>query len=221
IPAVEQLDGDLAFDVAIGGTIARPEFTGSGDITINAARFTDATLPALRGFQSRLLFRGNTLTLERFRGDLAGGPFTLGGRVVFTKLTEPNMDVDLRAESVLIARHDSLTARSDANLKVTGPVTSATVKGNVALTNSHFLKDIDLIPIGLPGRPAPEPIEDRPDYSVKTPPLRDWKFDVAIKTKDPFSIRGNLANGGAIADLHLGGTGSHPQLKGIVKLQGV
>jgi translocation and assembly module TamB len=98
---------------------------------------------------------------------------------------------------------------------------SATVKGNVALTNSHFLKDIDLIPIGLPGRPAPEPIEDRPDYSIKTPPLRDWKFDVAIKTKDPFSIRGNLATGKAIADLHLGGTGSHPELKGIVKLQDV
>jgi hypothetical protein len=98
---------------------------------------------------------------------------------------------------------------------------SATVKGNVALTNSHFLKDIDLIPIGLPGRPAPEPIEDRPDYSIKTPPLRDWKFDVAVKTKDPFSIRGNLATGKAIVDLHLGGTGSHPELKGIVKLQGV
>jgi autotransporter translocation and assembly factor TamB len=221
IPAVEQLDGDLAFDVAIGGTIARPEFTGSGDITINAARFTDATLPALRGFQSRLLFRGNTLTLERFRGDLAGGPFTLGGRVVFTKLTEPNMDVDLRAESVLIARNDSLTARADANLKVTGPVTSATVKGNVALTNSHFLKDIDLIPIGLPGRPAPQPMENRPDYSIKTPPMRDWKFDIAIKTKDPFSIRGNLANGGALIDLHLGGTGGRPELKGTVKLQNV
>jgi autotransporter translocation and assembly factor TamB len=221
IPAVEQLDGDLTFDVAIGGTIARPEFTGSGDITINAARFTDATLPALHGFQSRLLFRGNTLTLERFRGDLAGGPFTLGGRVVFTKLTEPNMDVDLRAESVLIARNDSLTARADANLKVTGPVTSATVKGNVALTNSHFLKDIDLIPIGLPGRPAPQPMENRPDYSIKTPPMRDWKFDIAIKTKDPFSIRGNLANGGALIDLHLGGTGGRPELKGTVKLQNV
>src|SRR5205823_9473716 len=34
IPAVEQLDGVVAFDVAIGGTIARPAFTGSGDITI-------------------------------------------------------------------------------------------------------------------------------------------------------------------------------------------
>ncbi len=221
IPAVEQLDGDVAFDVAIGGTIARPEFSGSGDITINAARFTNATLPALHGFQSRLLFRGNTLTLERFKGDLAGGPFTLGGRVVFTKLTEPNMDVDLRAESILIARNDSLTARADANLKVTGPAATATVKGNLALTNSHFLKDIDLIPIGLPGRPAPEPVEERPDYSIKTPPLRDWKFDVAIKTKDPFSIRGNLANGNALIDLHLGGTGGRPELKGIVRLENV
>jgi hypothetical protein len=222
IPAVEQLDGDVAMDVAIGGTIARPAFSGSGDITINAARFTDATLPTLRGFQSRLIFRDNTLTLEKFHGDLAGGPFTLGGRLVFTKLTEANIDLDLRAESILIARNDSVTARADASLKATGPLMSATVKGNVALTNSHFLKDIDLIPIGLPGRPAPPPVvEDRPDYSIREPPMRDWKFDVAIKTKDPFSIRGNLANGAAIADLHLGGTGLHPELKGTVKFQNV
>src|SRR5205807_10148863 len=86
IPAVEQLDGDVAFDVAIGGTIARPVFTGSGDITINAARFTNATLPALRGFQSRLIFRDNAVTLEKFRDYLDGRPFTIGGRVVFTKL---------------------------------------------------------------------------------------------------------------------------------------
>src|SRR5205085_1097294 len=68
IPAVEQLDGDVAFDVAIGGTIARPAFTGSGDITINEARFTNATLPALRGFQSRLIFHDNAVTLEKFHG---------------------------------------------------------------------------------------------------------------------------------------------------------
>ena len=222
IPAVEQLDGDIAMDVAVGGTIARPSFTGSGDITINAARFTDATLPALRGFQSRLIFRDNILTLEKFQGDLAGGPFTLGGRVVFTKLTEANIDLDLRAESILIARNDSVTARADAELKVTGPIMGATVKGSVALTNSHFLKDIDLIPIGLPGRPAPPPmVEDRPDYSIREPPMRDWKFDVAIRTKDPVSIRGNLANGAAVADLHLGGTGLHPELKGTVKFQNV
>src|SRR5207237_9959411 len=36
VPAVEQLDGDVAFDVAVGGTIARQAFTGSVVIRYNA-----------------------------------------------------------------------------------------------------------------------------------------------------------------------------------------
>jgi autotransporter translocation and assembly factor TamB len=219
IPAVEQLDGDVALDAAIGGTIAHPIFSGSGDITINAARFTDATLPAVHGFQSRLIFRDNTLNLEKFHGDLAGGPFTVGGRIVFTKLTEPNIDLDLSAESILIARNDTLTARADAKIKVGGPLATATVKGDVALTNSHFLKNIDIIPIGLPGRPAPEPPSASPMLSFPDPPIRDWNFDVAIKTKDPFLIRGNLATGNAIVDMKLTGTGLHPGLQGQVRLE--
>jgi len=58
-----------------------------------------------------------------------------------------------------------------------------------------------LIPIGLPGRPA-RTVEDRPDYSIKTPPLRDWKFDIAIKTKDVFYSR-YPRECKAVADLHL------------------
>src|SRR5207237_267786 len=83
------------------------------------------------------------------------------------------------------------------------------------------LKNIDLIPIGLPGRPAPEPPSERPEFSIPTPPLRDWKFDVAIKTKDPVLIRGNLATGEATTDLKLTGTGLHPGLQGLVRMENV
>jgi autotransporter translocation and assembly factor TamB len=221
VPGITQLDGDLALDVNVNGTIAKPVLSGSGDITINMARFSNATLPALSGFQSRLTFAGDTLHFERFKGDLAGGPFTISGQVTFPKLIEPNLDFELKAQSILVARNDSLTARADADIRVVGPLKAATVTGNVALTNSQFLKNIDLIPIGLPGRPAPQPPSDRPDFSIPDPPIRDWKFDVAIKTKDPFLIRGNLANGGAISDLHLTGTGLHPLLQGFVKLENV
>src|SRR5260370_41498141 len=69
------------------------------------------------------------------------------------------------------------------------------------MTNSHFLKNIDLIPIGLPGRPAPEPPSARPEFSFPDPPFRNWEFDVAIRTKDPVVIRGNLATGGANSHL--------------------
>src|SRR5207302_4376582 len=133
------------------------------------------------------------------------------------KLTEPNIDLQLKATSVLVARNDTLTARTDADVRVNGPLRTASVTGNVALTNSQFLKNIDLIPIGLPGRPAPEPPSSRPEFAFPQPPIRDWKFDVAIKTKDAVLIRGNLANGGAVSDLKLSGTGLHPGLQCLVR----
>jgi TamB, inner membrane protein subunit of TAM complex len=221
VPALEQLDGNLGLDVDVSGTIGKPVFSGAGDMTVNVARFTNATLPALTNFGARLSFTQNALSLERFGGDLAGGPFTMSGRVTFPKLTEPTLDLQLKANSVLVARNDTLTARADADITVKGPFATATVSGNVAMTNSHILKNIDLIPIGLPGRPAPEPPSERPQISFPDPPLRDWKFDVAIKTKDPVLIRGNLATGSAIADIKLTGTGLRPELQGTVRLENV
>src|SRR5439155_21236313 len=116
-------------------------------------------------FKGRLNFAGNALTIQRFGGELSGGKFTMTGGVKFPRLAEPMMELPLKADSALVARNDTLTARADADIKVTGPFASANVTGNVAITNRHFLKNIDLIPIGLPGRPAPEPPSSRPDFS--------------------------------------------------------
>ena len=222
VPDLQQLDGDLGLDVDVNGTFGHPVLSGAGDMTVNVARFTNATLPTLRGFNVRFTFTDNVLTLDRFGGDLAGGPFNMSGRVTFAKLTDPILDLQMRAQSVLVARNDTLTARADGDVKVTGPLAAATVSGNVALTNTRFLKNIDLIPIGLPGRPAPQPPAERPEFfSLPGPPFRDWKFDVAIKTKDPVLIRGNLATGEATTDLKLTGTGLKPGLQGMVHMEDV
>lgn len=221
IPSVEQLDGDLALDVDLGGTVARPVFKGQADTTVNVARTNDPTLPALQNFKGRLNFANDSLTFDQFSGELSGGRFTLSGRVTFPKLTAANLDLRLKSDSALVARSDALTVRTDADIQVVGPISSASVTGKIELTNSQFLKNIDLIPIGLPGRPAPEPPASRPQLSFPQLPVRDWKFDIAIKTKDPVLIRGNLAAGSAVADLHLIGTGLRPGLQGLVRLQNV
>ena len=222
VPDLQQLDGDLGLDVDVNGTFGHPVLSGAGDMTVNVARFTNATLPTLRGFNVRFTFTDNVLTLDRFGGDLAGGPFSMSGRVTFVKLTDPILDLQMRAQSVLVARNDTLTARADGDVRVTGPLAAATVSGSVALTNTRFLKNIDLIPIGLPGRPAPQPPTERPEFfSLPGPPFRDWKFDVAIKTKDPVLIRGNLATGEATTDLKLMGTGLKPGLQGMVHMEDV
>ncbi len=221
IPEIEVLNGDLALDVDVGGKIGQPILNGTADATVNLARFSNATVPALRDFKARLVFAEDKLTLERFGGELAGGRFTVDGAVTFPTLTSANLDLHLKADSVLVARNDTMTGRTDADIKIVGPLTSANVTGNLAITNSRFLKNIDLVPIGLPGRPAPQPPASQPDFSIPEPPFRDWKFDVAIKTKDPVLLRGNLATGNATCDLQLTGTGLQPGLSGVVRLKNV
>ncbi|MGB8343192.1 MAG: translocation/assembly module TamB domain-containing protein [Chthoniobacterales bacterium] len=221
VPGLRQLDGSLGLELNVGGTIAQPVLRGAADMNINVVRFENPTLPALTNFKGQLNFHDNTLSFERFGGDLAGGPFTISGRVTLSKLTEPNLDLRLVANSILVARNDNLTARVDADIRVEGPLKSATVRGQVLTTNSRFFKNIDIIPIALPGRPAPHPRppSTAPTLSFPDPPLRDWKFDLTIKSKDPFLIRGNLANGRAIVDMKIAGTGLHPKVEGQVRLE--
>src|SRR5207245_7019424 len=90
-----------------------------------------------------------------------------------------------------------------------------------SMTIRQVRKHLQLIPLGRPRRSPPQPPSSRPTFSILQPPFRDWKFDVTIKTKDPVLIRGNLANGKAISDLHLTGTGLHPGLDGWVRLDNV
>src|SRR5438128_12230064 len=72
IPGVEELDGDAALDVDVRGTIARPVFSGSGDMTINVARMTDPTLPAVQNFKARLNFARDARTSEQLGGEPYG-----------------------------------------------------------------------------------------------------------------------------------------------------
>jgi hypothetical protein len=68
---------------------------------------------------------------------------------------------------------------------------TATVSGNVAMTNSHL--KYRSIPIGLPAG-LRRNRRRRARKFLPDPPFR-IKFDFPIKTKDPVLIRGNLATG--------------------------
>ena len=107
-------------------------------------------------------------------------------------------------------RDDSITVRVDTDLAATGPLAAGKVAGTVWITQSRFFREIDILPIALPGRPKPEPraVPSQGTFALG-PPFSNWTFDVAVKTRpnDPFQIRGNLANGAACADLKFGGTG--------------
>ena len=216
-PIIRYVEGQMAFDARLAGTIAKPQLSGAVTLDLPAVRLRDPSMPAVNGFKIDLRFTEARLSVERFNGEVSGGPFSLAGKIGFEKLDTPTLDLRFRSQNLLIARNESLTVRADSDLKIAGPFNAASVTGNAALTKSRFVRDVEILPIELPGRPAPKPRQTEAGFSLK-PPFADWKFDVAIKTKDPFLIRGNLTNGSGAADLKLGGTGSAPTLDGMVRL---
>jgi autotransporter translocation and assembly factor TamB len=221
LPAVHFIQGDVMTDVKISGTVAHPIFNGLAEVNVAAVRAQDITVPAVRDFGARLVFSEKQLRFERFSGDVGGGKFSVDGQVDFDTLLAPTLKLQAKAHNVLAVRDDNATVRVNADIKISGPFAAATVAGQIGITKSRYLKDIDIVPLNLPGKPAPQPpapAEGEPSISIAAAPISHWKFDITLKTDDPFYITGNLATGSATVDLRLRGTGLQPLLDGYVSV---
>ena len=219
LPGVRLLEGRLSIDASATGTLEKPVFNGGVALDLAAIRFHDPDLPGINHFLGDLRFSSAELTLHRFTGDLAGGPFSVTGRVRLDPLTNPVLDLALQSQGTLLARNDTLTLRADSGLRITGPVNKALITGKIGITKSRFFREIEILPIGLPGRPAPKPANGWFELSTDTLPFRNWSYDVAIQTLEPFIVKGNLANGSIEGHLHLGGTGLAPTLEGTAHIE--
>lgn len=216
-PAIRQSRGDISMRLYVTGTARNPQLQGSLSAKVATLRFSNPSLPPLSNATIQLDFDGNEILLKTFYSRVGGGWASLKGKVIFASLSEPIFDLQLGASKVLVFQNDEATVRVSGELSLRGPLQSAAVAGNLGITRGRFLKNIEILPIGLPGRPAPTPPPQEPFFvSFPNPPLRNWTFDVTVKTWDPFLIQGNLANGKVTMDVHLGGTGLAPWLEGSI-----
>lgn len=219
IPSIRFIDGSVSGAVGVKGTVANPALSGALRVNVPAIRFNNPETPAFNDLVGDLRFADNRLSVNRLSANLGGGAVSASGNVLFPTLTAPLLDLSIKSDSALLVRNDTLTLRADSSLKIEGPFAKAAITGKVGITKSRFFREVDLLPIQLPGRPAPRSQVQNPGFSIKQAPFRDWTFDVRIKTKDPFAVRGNLTNGSLQADLKLIGTGLTPTLDGSLRLE--
>jgi hypothetical protein len=220
VPAIRTIQGTVQVAIDVGGTLGKPSLSGAALADLPSIRLADPAMPSISGFRADLRFAQNRLAFRQFGGELSGGTFGLGGTVLFANLTNPVFDLRIGSKGALVLRNEDVTVRADSDLRVSGPLAAASVTGDIGITQSRFFKQIEILPLELPGRPAPAPPPAPPSNpSIDTPPLRDWKFAIKIHTKDPFKINGNLANGSALVDLSVGGTGKAPTLEGTVRIE--
>ena len=219
VPAIRLSRGTATVDVNVTGTFGQPNLSGGIAADLSALRFADPILPPIANVILRINFTRDRVTIDRLSVGLGGGSINAGGSISMTPLNNPVLDLRLNGRNALVVQNDMISVRASADLQVKGPLNAASVTGNLFVTRSGFFKDIDILPIGLPGRPAPQPAMQPLLISFPNPPLRDWKFDIAIRTADPFRIQSNLANGRITGNLTFGGTGLEPWLEGTLYVE--
>lgn len=204
VDALRRLDGRARGSATIGGSAARPELVADLEVREGSLRLPDATL--VEELEADLRYAQEALEIRRVSAEIGAAPLELSGRVGLAG-PEPELELVLRGQNVLLARSSDLRVRGDLDLAAAGPWSRLVLRGGVQLRNSRVLQDIDLLGF-LRRRSTPVSVQRGLALpTFREPPLSTTRFDVELETAEPIQLLGNVARGDVRLDLHLGGTG--------------
>jgi autotransporter translocation and assembly factor TamB len=214
---IRSLPAKLKLNADVAGTVATPLIKAAVDLDVHEVSWAKADMPSVREVKVRLRVNDRLLSIEDVSLMMAGGRVKLGGTVDAKDTANPAMNLKVEAREALVFRDPTTSLRANADITCVGTLKQARVAGLVEAVRGRVFKEIDLMPVlKLPADVPPVPENtQRSSAKLELPPmLKDWTFDLRVKTRDPLLVSGNLANGAISADVLLGGTGSAPQLTG-------
>lgn len=217
IPGLLHLAGQARGELAVGGSLGQPGFTG--DLTLSGveAKITEM-VPTLSDGRARLELREGRVRLHDAVADLGGAPLRLGGEVELG--ATPRLALTLTGSNVLLVQRHDARLRADLDLTLAGPVSALQLSGRTVVTNALFTPDLGLFSGGGgtrgDGRVVP--------FEFNDPPLSTLRFDVAVSSahgdgRDGVRLVTDLVRADCDLDLRLRGSGSAPELAGRVTMR--
>jgi len=215
----------MRLNAKVGGTVKAPLVDSALDVDVPEVVYASADLPSVREVKVRVRTHDRTVRLEEVSALLAGGRVKLGGSVEVAKPDDPRFDLKLEAREALVFRNPTSSLRANADIVCSGGLKAATVSGVVEAVRGRIFQEVNLLPnvMGVIKQgeklPPPPASTAKSVQKVELPPmLKDWSFDVKVRTRDPVLLAGNLVNGAISADVKLGGTGAKPLLTGFANV---
>ncbi len=209
-PGLRRVAGRVDGRFALKGTLAKPEPSGTLNVSDGALRLA-SDVPPFQDLHAELALEGTRLSVPILAGEMGGAPLSASGALDWSG-AEPVVQLEVKGEEVLIVQQPALRLRSDADLEVSGPFSALQLKGTLALRDGLYTKRVELFRREGAQRAAPGPPIQL--FSFETGPLSTLRLDVAITSRDPFRVENNLVQGALRADLRLTGTGELPELTG-------
>jgi translocation and assembly module TamB len=130
---VTEAGGTARANVTVGGTLKKPDMRGG--LTLDRARFRlGATGALLHDVYGSVRMTGDTVHVDSIAG-AANGPVRLTGSLAVGNWREPSFNLTFTARDAELLNNETGEVHANADLKITGPFTSANVTGRVAVVH--------------------------------------------------------------------------------------
>jgi len=222
---VKSASAKLRLNAKVGGTVKAPLIDSALDLDAPEVVFTSADMPSVRDVRVRVRTHDRKALLEDISVMLAGGHVKLGGSIDAAQADNPRFDLKVTAREALVFRNPTSSLRANADVVCAGGLKAAKVSGVVEAVRGRIFQEVNLLPNVMSvvkqsePLPPPPPSTSKVSQKLELPPmLKDWVFDLKVRTRDPVLLAGNLVNGAISADIALGGTGAKPRLTGFANV---
>ncbi len=205
VDALHHVQGEAHLTATVAGTLFSPELTGrleASDITLRA----ESDLASVD--QGRLVaaLEGQTIRIEQCSGRLGYAPVAISGTLDIADITDPILDLHVTGENAQIIRSEYLRARTDLDVRITGPISGLLVAGTARITDALYSQPIDLLAQGHISADSGFQL-----FSLRDAPLSKIRFDLHAIANDSVVVDNNIVRGRVSFDMRLLGTGLIPE----------
>ncbi|WP_020178290.1 translocation/assembly module TamB domain-containing protein [Methylopila sp. M107] len=142
----DRVDGAVTFDVKVGGPTSGPRINGSGAL-VNASYFNRAANLQLKNMAASVAANGTNIDVSSFRATTRnGGTLSGSGRVAVDPARGFPGQINFKANNAEVIGTDIVTAITDADLRLEGPLARRPVVNGTIRTRSVEIQIPDRIP---------------------------------------------------------------------------
>jgi translocation and assembly module TamB len=197
--------GEVAVDLAVGGTIHKPTTQGRLQVTNGSIAYSD--LPsALSAINGSAVFNQDRLQIETLTAHVGGGTVTFGGYATAYN-RQLNFNLTLQTQDVRLRYPPGVSSMANADLRWAGTPAASVLSGDVTVTRLAVTPGFDF-GAGLARSAQSSALPQT------NPLLNRIRMDVHIVTTPELQMQTAVVRLSGDADLHLRGTLAKPVLLG-------
>lgn len=211
VSELDDIEGEIGVDLSFNGTVEKPVLKA-----ILNLKNIGVTIPGLsqrmHSLNGQIIADQNEVKISSMQGNIDNGTFAVKSKISLNKLAPSDLQTEITLKSLPLSVPDMLDLVIDAKLRIDGNPDTTLVAGDIVLLEGLYYQDLVLNPLAGMRQRKPKQVSSSSDNT--TPYLKNMRFDVGVKNRNPFTVENNVAQMTIEPDLHLMGTIAAPTLNG-------